>query len=130
MEVFLKIAGACVCAAVLSSAMDRREGALSVALGLLACAAALAAAVHALRPAAQFLEELSEFSGLGGEYLRPLVKAVGIGVVTQIACAVCCDGGHTTLAKTVELCGVCGAVLLTLPLLRAGLALIRQMMGG
>ena len=130
MDDFLKVAGACLCAAVLASALERRDRALALGLGLLACAAALIALLRSLRPAARFLEELTELSGLGGEYLEPLLKAAGVGVATQIACAVCCDGGQNTLAKTVELCGVCAAALLTLPLLRAGLVLIRQMMGG
>ena len=130
MNDFLKIAGACLCAAVLSTALDRRDQALALALGLLACAVALIALLRSVRPAARFLEELSAFSGLGREYLEPLLKAVGVGVVTQIAAAVCCDGGRSTLAKLLELCGACAAVVLTLPLLRAGLELIRQMMGG
>ena len=130
MDDYLKIAGVCLCAALLSSALDRRDRALAVGLGLLACAVALIAVLRSIRPVAQFLEELSSLSGLGGSYLQPLLKAVGVGVVTQLGCAVCCEGGQETLAKTVELCGVCAALLLILPLLRAGLELIRQMMGG
>ena len=130
MDVFLKISGICLCAAMAQAVLDRRDRSFALTLGLLACVTALTAAVRFIRPAAQFLEELSELSGLGGSYLQPLLKAVGVGVVTQIACAVSADGGHSTLEKTVELCGAGAALVLTLPLLRAGLDLIRQMMGG
>lgn len=130
MDVFLKITGVCLCAVMAQAVLDRQDRSIALTLGLLACVTALAAAVRFLRPAAQFLEELSELSGLGGSYLQPLLKAVGIGVLTQIACAVSADGGHSMLEKTVELCGTGAALVLTLPLLRAGLDLIRQMMGG
>ncbi len=130
METFLTVAGVCLCAAVLASALDRRDRVLGMALGLLAGAAALIAALRSLRPAAQFAEELSELSGLGGEYLLPLVKAVGVGVVSQISSDVCAEAGQRTLSRVVELCGVSAALLLTLPLLRATLELLRQMMGG
>lgn len=130
MEPFLTVAGVCLCAAILATALDRQDRVFAMGLGLLAGAAALIAALKSLRPAAQLIEELSELSGLGGGQLLPLLKAVGVGVVTQIAADVCCEGGQNTLARIVELCGVLAAILLTVPLLRAALELIRQMMGG
>ena len=127
---FLKIAGIALTAALLSSVMDKRDHSLSMALGLLACAVALYGCLQSIQPAARFLEELSELSGLGGAYLEPMVKTAGIGIVTQLACAVCADCGQNALAKTAELCGTVAALCMTLPLLRSVLDLIRQMVGG
>lgn len=130
MEPFLTVAGVCLCAAILAAAMDRRDRVFALGIELLAATAALIAILRRLRPAAEFIEELSTLSGLGDEYLRPLLKAVGVGIVTQISSDVCCEGGRQTLARMVELSGVFAAILLTLPLLRTALDLIRQMMGG
>lgn len=130
MRPFLTIAGVCVCAAILASALDRQDRSFATGLGLLAAAAALSAMLRGLRPAAQFIEELSELSGLGSAHLQPVLKAVGVGLATQIAGEVCCEAGQNTLARVVELCGVFAAILVTLPLLRTALELIRQMMGG
>ncbi len=130
MEDVVKIAGICLTAAVLAAALDRRDHAIAMALGVLACALTLIACVRAIRPAARFLEELSELSGLGAACLTPLVKTVGVGVVTQICCAVCADCGQNAMAKAAELCGVCASIVLALPLMRAALDVIRQMMGG
>ena len=127
---FLKILGICLTAALLSAVLDRRDRAYSMALGMLACAAALIACVRALRPAARFLEELNELSGLEPSFFSPLVKTVGIGIVTQISCAVCADCGQNAMAKAAELCGTCACLVLALPLMRAALDVIRQMMGG
>lgn len=130
MAEFLKIAGIALTAALLSSVLDRRDHALSMAMGLLACAMALYGCVRSFAPAARLMEELSDLSGLGGEYLEPLVKTAGVGIVTQIACAVCSDCGQNALAKLAELCGSAAAVCMTLPLLRSVLELIEQLMGG
>ncbi len=127
---FLKIAGIALTAALLGSVLDKREHALAMALGLLACAMALFGAIKGFQPAARFLEELSALSGIGGAYLEPLVKTAGIGIVTQIACAVCADCGQNALAKIAELCGTVAALCATLPLLRSVLDLIGQMVGG
>ena len=59
MEPFLTAAGVCLCAAILASALDGQNRVFAMGLGLLAGAAAGIAAVRSLRPAAQFLEELS-----------------------------------------------------------------------
>ena len=129
MEEFYKIAGICLTAALLSAVLDRRDHAVAMALGVLACAVALIACIRSVRPVAKFLEELSELSGLGAPYFSPLIKTTGIGIVTQICCAVCADCGQNAMAKAAELCGVCASVVLALPLMRAALDVIRQMMG-
>ena len=67
---------------------------------------------------------------MGGGCLLPLLKAVGVGIVSQISSDACCEAGQNTLARIVELCGVFAAIVLTLPLLRTALELIRQMTGG
>ena len=56
---FLKITGIALTAALLSSVLDRRDHALSMALGLLACAVALYGCVRSFAPAARLMEELS-----------------------------------------------------------------------
>ncbi len=126
---FLKIAGICLAAALLSTVLDRRDHALAMALGVFACVMALGACIRTLRPAVRFFEELSALSQLDESYYSPLVKTVGIGVVTQISSAVCVDSGQKAMAKTAEYCGICACVVLSLPLMRAALETIQQMMG-
>ena len=126
---FLKIAGICLCAALLSAVLDRRDHALAMAIGVLCCAAALIGCIRTVRPAVRFFAELSELSNLDNTLFSPMIKTVGIGIVTQISSAVCADCGQKAMAKTAELCGICASVVICLPLLRAALEVIRQMMG-
>ncbi len=130
MTEFLKVAGIALIAALLASILDKRDRSLGIALGLLACIIAMLGCIRTVRPVAAFFEELSTLSGLGGAYLAPLVKTAGIGLVTQVTCAVCADCGQNALAKVAELCGTAAALCMSLPLLRGVLELIREMMGG
>ena len=126
---FMKIAGVFLCAALLCAVLDRQDRALAMAAGAMACALALFACVRAIRPAARLFEDLTELSDLDPACFAPLVKTVGIGIVTQISSAVCDDCGQRAMARTAEVCGVCAGVLLGLPLLRSALEVIRGMMG-
>lgn len=127
---FLKIAGVALMAALLAAVLDKRDHALSISIGLLACVLALFACVRSFRPVAKLFEDLSELSGLSGDYLQPLIKTAGIGIVTQITCAVCADCGQNALAKIAELCGTVAALYMTLPLLRSVLDMLQEMVGG
>lgn len=127
---FLKIAGVALFAALLAGVLNKRDHALAVSIGLLACTMALLACIRSFQPVGRFFEDLSELSGLGGGYLEPLVKAAGIGIVTQITCAVCADCGQNALAKIAELCGTVAALCMTLPLLRSVLDMLKEMVGG
>lgn len=128
MSDFLKLSAVALLAALLGSVLNKRDYALAMGLGLLACAVVLYGCIRSLVPVANVMEELSEFSGLGEGFLEPLVKTAGIGVVTQIACGVCTDCGQNALAKAAELCGTVAAICMTMPLLSTVLELLQQMM--
>lgn len=127
---FLKLSGMALLAALLGSILDKRDHALAMGLGLLACAVVLYGCIKSLVPVANVMEELSVLSGLGNGFLEPLVKTAGIGVVTQIACGVCADCGQNALAKVAELCGTVAAICMSMPLLSSALELLQKMMEG
>ena len=91
---------------------------------------ALLAAAELIAPVLSFLGTLQKLAGLDDAVMAPLLKTVGIGLLTQAACAVCQDAGQSSLAKTVELCGTFLAVYVSLPLAEAVLELLRKLIGG
>ena len=62
--------------------------------------------------------------------VSPSLKAVGIGVLTQISAGVCDDAKQSAVARLVELCGGLLALYAALPLLEAVLELIETVGGG
>jgi len=67
------------------------------------------------------LTELSELSSTldnTGGYVKILLKALGICIVTQIVCDICRDGGASAMASKVELGGRVSLLLTIMPLIR------------
>ena len=57
-----------------------------------------------------------------------LLKAVGIGLVSEIAGLVCTDAGNGSLGKTLQLLGSAVILYLSLPIFTAMLELIREIL--
>lgn len=64
------------------------------------------------------------------EYVTVLLKAVGIGLVTQFAADVCRDAGETSLAGKAELAGRVLLLLCGLPLFEQAASLLESMIRG
>ena len=75
-----------------------------------------------------FLGELVAESGLSRELFVPLYKTVGIALVVKIGGSLCRDAGESALASVVETAGAVCALIAALPLLRAVLALLLELM--
>ena len=67
---------------------------------------------------------LTENAALDPTAVAPVLKCVGIGLVTELAGELCRDAGESTLAAFTELCGSLCALYATLPLLRSLLSVI------
>ena len=73
-----------------------------------------------------FVEVLQDAAGLSPALLAPVVKTVGIGIITRIAADICKDAGQGAIASTVELAGTVAALYIALPLMQT----VFRMIGG
>ena len=80
-------------------------------------------------PDEAFLEELAEASGVPPGLFAPLYKTIGIALVVQVGGNLCRDAGESALAAVVETAGTLCALLAALPLLRAVLDMLLELMG-
>ena len=108
------IAGA-LCAVVVKP--HAREIALAVSL----CTGAviLAGVLQAAGEIRALLSALAEAAGLAPAVLSPMLKTVGISILTRITAALCRDAGEGGVATFVEVAGAALALVVTAPLLRA-----------
>lgn len=127
MEYVVKSAVAAVVAAVLSLVIKKSNPELSLMLGILAALMAVYYASRAIGPVVDMVGELSHSAPLASSYYVPVLKCLGIGIVTQLGAGVCKDAGQAAAATGVELCGTAAAVLCTLPLIRSILAMIGEL---
>ena len=121
----------------LSPASRRKEGTafdLSILMAVLRAQGVLVeknypAAGEALFQTHAFLGELGAASGVSADLFVPLYKTIGIALVVQVGGNLCRDAGESALASVVETAGTLCALLAALPLLRAVLDMLLELMG-
>lgn len=99
---------------------------LGLLLALTACGLLLAQTIPALEIIRESLEELAQAAGLSDAILIPVLKTVGLAVVTKLAAELCRDAKENGIAAFVEAAGAAAAILVALPLLR----MVLQLIGG
>lgn len=129
MDTFWKAAAAVLLAVVLVPAVAKTEKDISVLLTMAVCCLVAAAALSYLEPVLDLLWELKALGDLSGEMLGILMKAVGIGLVAEIAGMICADAGNGSLGKTLQILASAAILYLSIPLFQAFLTLVQEILG-
>lgn len=131
MELFGKTAALCIVCAVLALLIRKKSPEFAFCAVTACCAVCLLAAAELIAPVLSFLGTLQKLAGLDDAVMAPLLKTVGIGLLTQAACAFCQDAGAKLTGKNSgALPGTFLAVYVSLPLAEAVLELLRKLIGG
>lgn len=128
MDLYWKTAAAVLLAVVMILTLRRQE--MGLLLGMAVCAMAALAAMQYLEPVVELVDSVREFGELDGELLVILLKAVGIGLLTEIAGMICADSGNSSLGKSLQLLGTAVILWLSIPLFTGLLDLIREILEG
>lgn len=74
------------------------------------------------------LRQMLELSGLMPELFRPVVKIMGIALLSRLGSDLCRDAGELAIASLVETFGAFGSVVVSLPLFAAVWDMLRSML--
>ena len=129
MELVSRVTALCVVGAVLALTLKKVSPEQALVLVLCTGGVGLYLLADSLRELMAFLEELGERSGIADSLFVPLYKTVGIGLVVKVGGGLCRDAGGSSLASVVETAGAVCALLAALPILRAVLELLMELMG-
>lgn len=130
MEIFWKSAAAVLLASVLGLVLDRQGKDFSALLNIAVCTMAGGIALSYLKPVLSFLRELEEMGGMQGGFMGILLQVLGVGITSELIGLICTDAGKASLGKALQLLGSAVGLHLSLPLFRALVSLIRQILGG
>lgn len=121
----MAIAAVAVITAFLAVMLRRLHPEQAMAVTLIAGILMVTAALGAMAPLLSDIQTMLEASGLTGEYVQILFKALGICVITQLASDACRDAGEQGLAAKTELAGKLTLLALALPMFQkiGGIAL-------
>jgi stage III sporulation protein AD len=125
MEGVVKVALVGVLAAILCLALKKDTPALALTVTMAVVSVLFYFLLTAIESVMGFIQEMAGLAALAEGLLLPLIKCVGIAIVTRLAADLCRDAKETAVASAVELTGVVVSLYLTLPLLQAVVGLVR-----
>lgn len=124
----LKLFALGLATALLALVLNKQAPELALALSLCACALGIGLILTWVEPILELAKTLARRAELDPELTDPLLRCLGIALLTEISAAVCADAGQSALAKLVELGGGVLCLAVSLPLLRAMLALVEELL--
>lgn len=119
MDSVLKVVAVAVTAAVCAVVVKQDAKGIGMVLAMAAGALVLGLSLGAVESVRALMDDLTVMAGLAPAIVDPVVKTVGIAILTRIAAEVCRDAGEGGLAAFTETAGAAMALLVTLPLLRS-----------
>lgn len=129
MELMVRLIAVGATAAVLCAVLRKSTPELALLLGLAAGIWMLFLTADALSQALEVLRELTELTNTEDELLRPVVKVVALSLLTRITAEICRSAGEGGIAAFVETGGTVLALGVSLPLIRAVITLMGEMLG-
>ena len=117
-----------VTAALCAMVLQKNAQELGLLLALAAGVLILGFALHATQGVLSLMDTLGETAGIVPAVLSPVVKTIGIAVVTRITAEICRDAKEGGIAAFVETAGAALALFVALPLMEAVLETITGLM--
>ena len=115
-----------VVGSVLGLVLRKNSPEIGLVLAIAAALLIVGLGIEFLATLLDFVELLTETAGLSPTLIAPVLKTVGIGILTRLAVDICKDAGQGAIASSVELAGTVAALYIALPLIQT----VFQMIGG
>ena len=121
--VILGLVGAVMCLLI-----KRESPELSLVLAIAVSLLVAAIAIEIVRAILDFVEILREAADISPYVIGPVLKTVGISILTRLTADTCKDAGQGSIASTVELAGTVAAIYIALPLMRSVFDMIARLL--
>lgn len=128
METVLRVTALCLTGALLAVLLHRSGGELALLLSLAVCGVAAMVLMEPLEELRDFWEDAAAWGELPVELFTPLIKTVGIALLSRTGTDLCRDAGEGAIASVLETAGAVAAIAVSLPLFRAAWELLRSLL--
>lgn len=122
-----QVAAVAVAGALCATVIKRQTPDMALVVTLCAVTVILGKAMVLLEPVRMLMDALGESAGLSAAVLAPVVKTVGIALLTRVCAELCRDANESGIAAAVEIAGSACAMVVCLPLFRAVLEMILEL---
>ena len=128
MSIFLKATAGILVCLIVCLALTKQNKDIGVLLVITVCCMVLSVAIAYLKPIIEFFEKLEQLGNLDAELLQSLMKAVGIGLISETTSLLCSDAGFAALGKVLKLLGGAIILWLSIPLLTSLVELVKEIL--
>lgn len=128
MDTFLKATGGILIALILYLILSKQNKDISLLLTVLVCCMVAAVAIGFLQPVFDFIAKLESIADMDKQMLSVIVKAVGIGLLSEIVSLICADSGNASLGKIVQILASCFILWLSIPLFTNLIDLVKEIL--
>ena len=128
METVLRVTALCLTGALLAVLLHRSGGEMALLLSLAVCGVAAMVLIEPLEELRDFWEDAAAWGELPVELFTPLIKTVGIALLSRTGSDLCRDAGEGAIASVLETEGAVAAIAVSLPLFRAAWELLRSLL--
>ena len=129
MDMMMRLTVVGLTAAVLCAVLRKNTPEIALLLALAAGIWMLFLTADTLCSGLEVLWELAALSGMEDELVRPVVKVVALSLLTRITAEICRSTGEGGIAAFVEVGGTVLSLGVSLPLIRAVIMLMGEMLG-
>lgn len=129
-EKIFMLVGIALISAVICILLKQYRPELSMLVSVICGVVVFALLMSYLSPVFDTINRLLKLANVNGEYIKAMIKALGICYVTQLATDSCVDAGQAAIASKVELCGKVFIVLISLPLFENIVSIAISLMKG
>ena len=129
MDIVFKTVGIAMVALILSQYIGKQNKDIAMLVGLATCCIVVTGAGYYLDSIVSFVKNLQIMANLNKEFIDILLKAVGIGLVCELASLICTDAGNAALGKSIHIMATGAILWISLPLLTSLIDLINTILG-
>ncbi|MDR0857715.1 MAG: stage III sporulation AC/AD family protein [Oscillospiraceae bacterium] len=127
MDILVKAAAVAIVSAILALIVKKSNAELSLILGISAGIAIMAGASGLISGILNFIYELADDAGISRALFSPVLKTLGLSIIGKLTSDICKDAGQSAASSAVEFCTVAAALVISMPLMRAVLEMLRNL---
>lgn len=115
-------------AVILSQILAKQGKDFSLLLIIVVCCMVMTAATVFIEPVLDFFQRLQTLGQLNNDLIKILLKAVGIGVLTEMTVMICTDMGNSAMGKSLQLLATVTVLWLSIPIFEELLQLLESVL--
>lgn len=128
MENIMQASAIAIIAALCAATLKKQVPEFAVILGLVTGLLLVILSYPALKSIKELMMSLSRTANLAPALLNPVIKTVGISIVTKLSAEICKDANGGGIASFLECAGSVLALVVCAPLIEAVLSLLAELL--